>query len=414
MAAPGDVMMRATLPAVLVVVLAACGPPGVGAGNSSSESGSTGESTGATESVETSSADSFDGSDTEDTEHWCGGFELTPATAVRNIMFVVDVSSSMLETWDHDQDPMTPTVSRWQTARPLLAQVLAELESQYDEPRLGLQRVPSSDACPAATVDAPNCTDADVCLIESSPEVAVGEFQAELILASLPESSASPLEVVGGSPIGAAWLAARDHLLAQRDADLSAIILFTDGGANCSEPSLPTAVEVFDEGLVALVADGYDVHGIQTLVVGVDVDEQQPSSAAQPDTPAVDTYAALNSLALAGGFPWNNGNEARKFFDTEHPDDLMLAIGDDLICTVSTCTVDLVTASDTGPPEPSQIPLIVIKINGEEIPYVSGCVNEKGWSWLEEGLILTFCGSFCDAVQAGEGIVEGIYGCPLP
>jgi hypothetical protein len=406
--------MRVSLPAVLVVVLAACGPPGVGAGESSSESSSTGESTGATESVETSSADSFEGSETDGSENWCGGFELIPTYVPMNIMFVVDVSSSMLETWDHDQDPMTPAVSRWLTTRTLLEQVIPEIENSFHT-RLGLQRIPSSDACPGATVDAPNCTDADVCLVEPTPEIPLlGELQGELILVSLPDGSASPLEVVGGSPISAAWLSARDHLLAQSDGSPRVIMLFTDGGANCSEPSLPTAVEWFDEDLETLVEDGFVVHGIETLVIGVDVDEQQPSLPAQPDSPAVDTYAALNDLALAGGFPWNHGMQPRKFFDAGQPDELIDAIGDGVVSYVVECTVDL-TMTPGGPPEPSQIPLVEIEMNGEEMPYVSDCVNENGWTWLEEGLILSFCGSFCEAFKTGDGVsFEGIYGCPLP
>jgi hypothetical protein len=190
--------------------------------------------------------------------------------------------------------------------------------------------------------------------------------------------------------------------------------LITDGGANCSEPSLPTAVEWFDDSLEALVEDGYLVHGLPTMVVGVDVDEQQPSVAALPDSPAVDTYAALNNLALAGGFPWNSGMQPRKFYDAGQPDELIDAIGDGLVSYVTDCTLDLTTTPD-GPPEPSQIPLVEIEMNGEAVPYVSDCEHEHGWTWLEEGLILSFCGSFCEAFKAGDGAsFEGIYGCPLP
>jgi hypothetical protein len=398
--------------APLIVILAACGPPSVGGSGGGSADGSE-ESTSTLESSGTSNADgfeSFDGSETEDTEHSCGGFEVTPVFVPPNIMFVVDVSSSMLETWDHDQDPMTPMVSRWLTARTLLEQVIAELASPLHGPRFGLQRAPSIDACPGATLDAPNCTSADVCLVEPTPEIALGDLQGELILASLPDGSASPLEIVGGSPISAAWLSARDHLLAQSDEGFQGIVLITDGGANCSEASLPMAVELFDDGLEALVSEGYAMHGIPTVVVGVDVDEQQPSLPAQPDSPAVDTYAALNGLALAGGIPWNSGSEPRKFFDAAQPDDLLDMFGQGP-STVTDCTVDL-TQLPEGPPQPSQIPLVVIEMNGDEVPYVVDCAQENGWSWIEEGEILTFCGSFCEAFKAGTGTFEGTYGCP--
>jgi hypothetical protein len=394
---------------VLIASIAACGRPLVGGseGGTASETVSVGTSTSAT-GVETSdSVDESDGSEPP----YCGGFSIVPSYVPPNILFVVDVSSSMLETWDDDQDPMTAEVSRWLTARSSLEQVVVALGDQFHVPRLGMQRAPSSDACLGATADASNCTDADVCLVETTPEVAVGDAHGELILAALPEASASLPEVVGGSPLGQAYLSARDHLLAQPDEGYPAIVLFTDGGAHCSEPSLPAAVEVFDDGLASLVDDVFAVHGIPTFVVGVDVDEQQPSLPAQPDSPAIDTYAALNALALAGGAAWNGGSEPRKFFDVREPDELLDMLTNGLISEVTDCTVDLTMVPD-GPPEPEQIPLIVIEANGEDVPFVLDCENEHGWTWIEEGTILTFCGSFCEAFKTGAASFEGIYGCP--
>lgn len=399
--------MRASPPVLLVVLLVACGRPPVSAGDGDSAS----ESSSATQSPDTTGADSFEDG-TDGTEHSCGGFSIDPSFVPPNLMFVVDVSSSMLETWDHDDDPMTPEVSRWQSARGLLEQVVAEYGAHSHAPWLGLQRAPSIDACPGATQNASNCTDADVCVVESTPEVALGDAQGELILASLPDASASSLEIVGGSPIGAAYVPARDHLLAQSDDDdVRVIVLLTDGGANCRAPSLPAAVEVFDDGLAALVEDGFVEHEIWTVVVGVDVDEQQPSLPAQPDAPAVDTFAALNALALAGGTPWNGGLESRKFFDVREPDELMDLIVDGLISVIHECTVDL-TMSPGGVPDPSQIPLVVIETDGEEVPYVLDCEQESGWTWVVDGEILTFCGSHCEAFKNGSAAFDIIYGCP--
>lgn len=386
---------------VLVVMLAACGRPIVGAG----ESGSASESTSAMEGSGTTSADSFDDGTDSVEEPDCGGFSIVPTYVHPNVMLIVDVSSSMRESWDHDEDPMTPVVPRWATARALLDQIVPYLDASV---WFGLQRVPSIDACPAATVDDPNCEDADVCLVDATPVIEIGELHGASILAALPDASASPLEIVGGSPIGAAWVAARDHLLAQPDPSISAIVLVTDGGANCSESSLPEAVEVFDDELEVLVSDGNLVHGITTVIVGVGVG-QQPSVPAQPDSPGADVYAALNELGVAGGMPWNGGNEPRKFFDASQPDELMLALDTD--GGVTDCTVDL-TSTNGGPPEPVQIPDMVIEANGQDVPYVNDCTNENGWAWIEEGMILTFCGSYCDGFKDGSMAFEGIYGCP--
>jgi hypothetical protein len=392
--------VRLSLTFVLVGLLAACGRPLVSAGDggSASETGSAGESTGS----ETSG--SVDGSDGSEGDEDCGGFSIVPTNVYPHVMLIVDVSSSMYESWDHDQDALTPAIPRWVTARGLLDQVIPALD---DDIYFGLQRAPSVDACPAATVDDPNCTDADVCLVGATPEIEIGELHGEPILASLPDASASALELVGGSPIGAAYVSALDHLLAQPEQTVSAIVLVTDGGANCSEPSLPEAVEVFDDELAALVSSAYVEHGVATFVVGVGVGEQ-PSLPAQPDSPAVDIYTALNQLGLAGGAPWDGGTQPRKFYDAAQPDELLLAL--DTGEGITDCTVDVL--SNGYPLEPVQIPYVVIETNGQELPYVLDCESENGWAWIVEGEILSFCGNYCEGFKNGDIAFDVIYGCP--
>jgi hypothetical protein len=388
---------------VLVVMLAGCGRP-----SSASDGGSASESGSTSTTAHVTSAGIDDGTDDSDSdEPHCGGFSIVPTNVYPHVMLIVDVSSSMHESWDHDQDPLTPAVTRWATARALLDQIVPDLDASI---WFGLQRAPSIHACPAATEDDPNCKDADVCLVDPTPEIEIGKLHGESILAALPDASASPLDIVGGSPISAAWVAARDHLLAQLDPTISAIVLITDGGANCSESGLPEAVEVFDDELEALVSEGYLVHGIMTVVVGVGVGEQ-PSLPAQPDSPAVDAYAALDDLGVAGGLARNGGDEPRKFYDAAQPDELMHAL-EAGGCKVTDCTVDLTTAG-SGPPEPVQLPYMSIEANGQEVPYVFDCEDEDGWAWIEEGMILTFCGSYCDGYKNGELAFEGSYGCPV-
>ena len=36
---------------------------------------------------------------------------------------------------------------------------------------------------------------------------------------------------------------------------------------------------------------------------------------------------------------------------------------------------------------------------GMEVPKVDDCDTEDGWTWLEEGVIVTFCGSYCDDLR---------------
>src|SRR5690606_13814376 len=37
---------------------------------------------------------------------------------------------------------------------------------------------------------------------------------------------------------------------------------------------------------------------------------------------------------------------------------------------------------------------------------------EDGWTWIEEGEIMTFCGSYCDDFKGGGVQFDGKYGCP--
>jgi hypothetical protein len=309
----------------------------------------------------------------------------------------------MRDGWDDDQDPMTPTVTRWSTVRSLLTDVFVWLGP--GKCRLGLQRAPSITACAAATVDDPMCTDADVCLVEPVPEFELDGTNRAEILAALPDMSASPLEIVGGSPIREAYLSARDHLLEQPD-NPALIVLITDGGANCSESSLPEAVEIFDDELVPTVAEGFEVYGVQTIVVGVGV-PSVPSLPAQPDSPDVDLHTALNDLAVAGGHPWNGGMEARMYFDPLLPDELGSTL-ERAGCGATSCTVDL--AMWGGPIDPIYAPYTSISTNGQQIPYVRDCALEEGWTWVEEGEVVELCGSYCDAYMTCEQEFELEYG----
>jgi hypothetical protein len=411
--------VRLHLPGALLVLIGACGRDT--SSGSGDESGVSLEST--TTSSEASSITTATSSDeTDDSGDGDGDgdgdgpdrdfgdcfsyLDIGPPYVQPNVMFVVDTSSSMREGWDDDQDPLTPAVTRWSTAHGLLYQAFQGLDSYAC--RMGLQRAPSSAACAAATVDDPMCTDADVCLVEPIPEIELGDFQRAEILAALPDASASPLEIVGGSPLREAYLSARDHLLDQAEDTIDLIVLITDGGASCSEPTLPEAVEIFDAELVADVAEGFEVYGVQTLVVGVGVADE-PTLPAQPDSPDVDTQAALNDLAMAGGHPWNGGMEPRKYFDATTPEDLVVAL-EGAGCGAVSCTIDIEMLMG-GPVDPILIPYVIVENDdGNWVPYVRNCELEDGWAWVTEGEVISLCGTYCDAYMTCETYFQLGYG----
>jgi hypothetical protein len=404
--------MRGRLGIVVCAALtSACGPPLAG-DDEIGDDASTSETSTSESSTSESSTDESSTDDTEETEDasttegdGCGGFSIDPEFIAPNVMLVVDTSSSMvLETWDHDGDPLTTEVTRWSSARTLVELLVAEFGESMN---LGVQRFPSEDACPGATLESANCTDSDVCSIAAAPEVAAGIEQGPAILASLPASDAGAVEIVGGSPTSAAFLAARDHLLELPASVPSYIVLITDGGANCGEGlGLPESFEVYDDLLADNVGQAFAFDQISTFVVGVDIDSAV--GMAGQDSPEVDAFAALNQVALAGGIPWQSGMDPQKFFDVRDSEDLF-----DVMRRpegITDCTVDLTFGPD-GLPAPRQIPLVSIVMDGVEVPRVEDCETQEGWTWIVEGEILSFCGSWCELFKDGAA-VEGDYGCP--
>ena len=80
----------------------------------------------------------------------------------------------------------------------------------------------------------------------------------------------------------------------------------------------------------------------------------------------------------------------------------------------SDCSFDLTTL--TGAPiQASSYPYTEITWQGAKVPLVgSDCATEDGWNWVELGVMLEFCGSYCDAwMNPPEPISYDIeVGCP--
>ena len=112
---------------------------------------------------------------------------------------------------------------------------------------------------------------------------------------------------------------------------------------------------------------------------------------------------------IAGGAPKNGGNDPEKFFNATNQDELLLAL-EGILGEVTDCTIDL-TEPPSEPPAESQIPFVEFTYEGMMVPLVDDCANEDGWAWIELGLTLEFCGSYCDDFKNG-GSFDGKYGCP--
>src|SRR5690606_178560 len=99
-----------------------------------------------------------------------------------------------------------------------------------------------------------------------------------------------------------------------------------------------------------------------------------------------------------------------KFFNSTNQDELLTALGG-IIEQITECIIDL-SVPPLMPPDPIQIPYVEFTADGAEVPYVEDCENEDGWTWLEQGVIVTFCGTYCDDFKGGGAVFDGTYGCP--
>ena len=330
----------------------------------------------------------------------CGGITITPEYIPPIVMYVVDTSSSMRASWDHDGDPNTPEQSRWASARELVALTAATIGHE-DHPEhghlgvLGLQRFPSADACPS-------CTDASACVIAAAPEVALAQQDHTALLAALPEPNA---ELPGASPAAAAYASALEHVLANSEEDRARyVILLTDGHTNCSadlEP--PDSLAAYDEDLHASIETAFFDHSVYTMVIAID--EAADPLESGPDTiPNFDPRPALTALGQAGGV-------ASGYYSASEPDEILQALAGP--GEILDCTIDLSWGPE-GPPTAEQVDLVTWTIDGEPVPYLEPetCATEDGWTWLEPGQVVTFCGAACDAMKTSGTTIEGTYGCP--
>jgi hypothetical protein len=149
--------------------------------------------------------------------------------------------------------------------------------------------------------------------------------------------------------------------------------------------------------------------GITTFVVGIDIIDQLLGSGID-GAPEANPYERLNDVALAGGAPKNGGMDAEKFFNTTNQQELLDAL-EQIIMDVTSCEIDL-SMTPGGAPDPVQIPYISFTSDGMEVPYVDDCDSQDGWTWIEEGVIMSFCGSYCDDFKNGSAVFDGTYGCP--
>ena len=299
-------------------------------------------------------------------------------------MLVLDKSGSMvaepLGMWDHDNDPNTADVTRWSSLHQVVDAVATEFEGSIN---FGAQLFPGVDAIADYSEVA--------CVINEDIDIAVATMNRAAILAGIP--AADDITLRGGTPITAGITTALAHLKTLDPDVPRAILLVTDGAANCTADAESTALfENYDESVHDVVGDAFTVDGIPTYVVGVGIEDLTTEVKKDGNPHGVNTFTRLNELATDGGKPKTDPNE--KFFNTVNQIELAAAL-DEIAFDTLTCIITL----DSPAFAPEQT---AIAIDGMLIPKVADCGTENGWVYTHpDGPFdaIELCGTACGGLK---------------
>ncbi len=301
-------MNRSTLILALIWALAgACRGDGPGVsdastGTTSQTGGSTsvpttgGDSASVTSSPATSTSEGSSeasGDNTSFESADCGEAVFVPPVPMPSVMLVLDKSGSMVVEpggfWDHDKDPNTPAITRWNSVVSAVEQVLEQFgNSMY----LGAALFPSTLATASYSEAA--------CVVSDAPEVPLAPMNAATILGAIPGPLTDATMMHGATPT-TRGLELAIQGLADGPLDRPRIvILVTDGAANCqaNAPDTSTLLEVYDDKVEETVAAALAM-GIHTYVVGIDITQAISGAEIDGAPDNVDTHEKLNALALS-------------------------------------------------------------------------------------------------------------------
>jgi hypothetical protein len=328
---------------------------------------------------------------------WCGETEVA-AIIPPQVVLVLDKSGSMvLNTWDHDADPASAVITRWNSLYSVVELIAGGFDGQME---MGAVLFPGVDA---------KASYESACLMSDAPDVAVAAMQGASILAALPPADADSATVQGGTPATAGVTLAVGHLLGLEAGPRRYLVLVTDGAANCKADAASNHEigDVYDDALAPTVASAFTAHEIATFVVGVDI--QDVTSPEQPDgqPDATNTHERLNEVAVAGGVP-RAGVE--KFYNAQNQLELSAALTS--IAQQVSCTIAL-------DPAPADEQDVVLTVDGVLVAEDEGCAGGGGWRFVDPVArdAIELCAATCAAYQAiaaDEGAIAITYHCKIP
>lgn len=376
-----------------------------------------GEESGSGATETSGHAEEGSGTGEDDDPTPCGEAMVDLSVPAADVMLVLDKSRSMVSnSWDHDGDPETPVVTRWHTLVETVDWVTSEFNASIN---FGLQMFPSLDA---------DSNGPGACHVAETPEVAIGPLARDQVLSVMPPKTVTndELKIVGGTPAAEGYMNALAHVVDTPAAGARAIILVTDGAANCNKER-PACVEdlngsdcareLFDEydhRLHDAVTEAFDDHDLPTYVIGIDI-INEVVGAGLDGTPEVNPHEKLSELAEQGGVARTSGD---KFYNTLNQDDLQDALGQ-IAGLLRSCVVNLTTNGNV-PPEAAQVPFVSFEIGDETVPFLgprtTECNGEDGWYWLETdppNTTVELCGRWCDELKLVTKL-DAEYGCEPP
>ena len=341
----------------------------------------------------------------------CGEAVVDIPIVTPSVMLVLDKSGSMVADpggfWDHDQDPMTPTITRWNSLYSVVDLIVNNFNNSMN---LGAVLFPAKTATSSYSEAA--------CVVGGAPDVPIAGMNAAKILGAIPGALTDATVMKGGTPATKGLKVAITELEGAPAEQPKFMIFVTDGAANCQEdaPDTTTLFEMYDDNVATTVAAAAAM-GIKTYVVGIDISQVVSGAAKDGNPDNTNTYEKLNLVAEAGGVP-RPGDE--KFFNTTNQDELQSAL-QMISMQILSCVIEL----DPTPFYPDNV-----EVNGfregqpvadPKLPKVpiTDCASEDGWMYLpkidpndpDELMRIELCGQVCTDFQMS-GKVDIQYRCP--
>ncbi len=311
----------------------------------------------------------------------CGEQTLAFEFATPEVMLVLDKSGSMVNnTWDHDRDDATPEVTRWASLHQVVENVTTEFDARM---HLGAVLFPA--------IDAPNESNAFACMLGDGPDAEVSALGGQAVLDALPPADA--MNIFGGTPATAGLEMAADHLLQIQAENPQAVILVTDGAANCAEGVTGSGRFLqYDDGLPIAAATAYAA-GIPVYVVGIDIEDEVL------DMPIANPWERLSEVADYGGVPRDGGVPFYDVFDETELDAALGSIAEEVSCSVPV-------------PETFESGRLSLTIDGESVPAAGTC--DDGIGWVEDETGVRLCPQTCSAAQAAQSVEATLSCIPEP